>query len=222
MNRLAKKINEARIGAGLTEKELALKCGLSVSYILQVESGKKIINESVADKILMVLGAKEKFIDEEKPVEKPKINEAPKTQEKITIEPTQVWADALAGVIKKYPVYDLLSNKIVDYKELPIINKKIGGHHPDKIMYLKSSNSEMAAFRIEKGDVLTVYITKEIENGGIYLYEMDGRKMIRQMRREDNNKVLLLKSVNDRSAVAVDLKKVEVLGRIVGNEFAMS
>mgnify|MGYP000890506813 FL=1 len=34
MNRLAKKINEARIAAGLTEKELAMKCGLSVSYII--------------------------------------------------------------------------------------------------------------------------------------------------------------------------------------------
>lgn len=182
MNRLAKKINEARIAAGLTEKELAMKCGLSVSYILQVETGKKIINESVAEKILKALGAQERFIDEEKPAEKSsKNNESSKLPKGIIIEPTASWADALAGLIKKYPVYDLLSGKIVSFKELPIIHKKIYGYHPDKIMFVKSSNSEMAVFRIEKDDILTVYITKEIQNGGIYLCEMDDRKMIRQM-----------------------------------------
>ncbi|MDD2498930.1 MAG: helix-turn-helix domain-containing protein [Desulfitobacteriaceae bacterium] len=221
MNRLAKKINEARIAAGLTEKELAMKCGLSVSYILQVETGKKIINESVAEKILKVLGAKEKFIDEEKPAEKLATNnKASKFPKSIIIEPTNSWADALAGLIKKYPVYDLLSGKTVSFKELPIIHKKIYGYHPDKIMFVKSSNSEMAAFRIEKDDILTVYITKEIQNSGIYLCEMDDRKMIRQIRREDN-KLILQQYANDSSALIVDIKNIKVIGRIVRNEFSI-
>ncbi len=41
MNRLAEKIKKARLNAKLTEKELAKKCGLSVNYIIQIESGKK-------------------------------------------------------------------------------------------------------------------------------------------------------------------------------------
>ncbi|MEL7565666.1 MAG: helix-turn-helix transcriptional regulator [Dehalobacterium sp.] len=223
MNRLAAKITQARIAAGLTEKELAAKSGLTVSYILQVESGKKIINESVAEKILKVLGSKEEFIDEERPAEKPaKTAEAPKPQEKIIVEPTETWADALAGVIKKYPVYDVLSGKVVDYKELPIINKKIVGYHPDRLMFVKASNNEMAAFRIEKGDVLTVYITKEIENSKLYLYETDGKKMIRQLTKAENNRVKLSKCINDSSAVTVDIQKVKALGRIIRNEFIVS
>ena len=81
MNRLAVKIKEARIKAGLTEKQLAKKCGLSVSYIIQIESGKKIVNESVADKILKSLGTTEEFVKEERVVEKPK--KARKAKEKL-------------------------------------------------------------------------------------------------------------------------------------------
>jgi len=224
MNRLAVKIKEARVAAGLSEKDLAKKCGLSVGYILQVESGKKIVNESVAEKILKALGAKETFVEEERPEEKPaekpaKIAEAPRPQETLIVEPSQSWADALSGVIKKYPVVDLQSNKTVEYKELPIIGKKVEGHHPDKIMFAKASNNDMEAFRIEKGDVLTIFATKEIQNNGIYIVEMDGKKMIRQLRKEQNNIVQLAKCPNDSSAVAIDIKKVKVLGRVIKNEF---
>lgn len=220
MNRLAVKIKESRIKAGLTEKELAKKCGLSVGYIIQVESGKKIVNESVADKILKSLGTKEEFVKEERVIEKPKKTKpAHKPQGTIFAQPNQTWADALAGVIKKYPIYELNTNKIVDYKELPIISKKIEGHHPDKIMFVKSPNNDMETFRIKKDDVLTVFITKDIQNYGIYLFEMGGKKMIRQLKKEVNKKVKLLKCANDNSAMTVDMSKVKVLGKIIKNEF---
>lgn len=222
MNRLAVKIKEARIKAGLTEKQLAKKCGLSVSYIIQIESGKKIVNESVADKILKSLGTKEEFVKEERVIEKPKkAKPAPKPQGTIPVTPNQTWADALAGVIKKYPIYELSTNKIVDYKELPIISKKIEGHHPDKVMFVKSSNNDMEAFRIKKDDVLTVSITKDIQNHRIYLLEMSGKKMIRQLAKEVNKKVKLSKCANDNSAVTVDMNKIKVLGKIIKNEFSI-
>ncbi|WP_432666698.1 helix-turn-helix transcriptional regulator [Wukongibacter baidiensis] len=222
MNRLAVKIKEARIKAGLTEKALAKKCGLSVGYIIQVESGKKIVNESVAEKILKSLGTKEEFVKEEKVIEKPKkAKPAPRPQGTIPVEPNQIWADALAGVIKKYPIYELNSKKITDYKELPIINKKIEGHHPDKIMFVKSPNDDMEAFRIKKDDVLTISITKDIQNYCIYLFEMSGKKMIRQLKKDVNKKVVLSKCANDNSAMTVDMNKVKVLGKIIKNEFSI-
>ncbi|WP_432403468.1 helix-turn-helix domain-containing protein [Wukongibacter sp. M2B1] len=220
MNRLAVKIKEARLKAGLSEKELAKKCGLSVGYIIQVESGKKIVNESVADKILKALGTKEEFVVEEKVIEKPKkVKTAPKPQGTIPVEPNQIWADALAGVIKKYPIYELHTKKISNYKELPIINKKIEGHHPDKIMFVKSPNDDMEAFRIRKDDVLTVSMTKDIQNHCIYLFEMNGKKMIRQLRKEVNRTVALSKCANDNSAIVVDINKIKILGKIIKNEF---
>ncbi|PAB60130.1 helix-turn-helix domain-containing protein [Anaeromicrobium sediminis] len=221
MNRLAAKIKESRISAGLTEKQLAKKCGLSINYIIQVESGKKIVNESVADKILNALGTKEEFVTEERVVEKPKKTKAIMPQGTIPVEPNQTWADALAGVIKKYPIYDLYNNKIVGYKDLPIISKKIEGHHPDKIMFVKCSNNDMKAFRIKKGDVLTALVTKDIQNHCIYLFEMDGSKMVRQLTKESNKKVTLLKCTNDSSATTVAMSKVKILGKIIKNEFSI-
>lgn len=220
MNRLAVKIKEARIKAGLTEKQLAKKCGLSVNYIIQVESGRKIVNESVADKILKSLGTKEDFVIEEKVIEKPKrVKSTLKPQGTIPVEPNQTWADALAGVIKKYPIYELSTNKIVNYKELPIISKKIEGHHPDKIMFVKSPNDDMEAFRIQKDDVLTVSITKDIQNYGIYLVEINGKKVIRQLKKEVNKKVTLSKCANDDSTMTFDVNRIKVLGKIIKNEF---
>ncbi len=220
MNRLAEKIKEARLLAGLTEKQLAKKCGLSISYIIQVESGKKIVNESIADKILKSLGTKEEFIKEERVIEPtPKNKAALKPQETITVEPNQTWTDALAGVIKKYPIYDLNTNKIIDYKELPIIGKKIEGHHPDKIMFIKSPNNDMEAIRIKKDDVLTISITNDIQNDCIYLFEMSGKKIVRQLRKEVNKKVKISKHTNDESSITVDMIKVKVLGKVIKSEF---
>ena len=222
MNRLAMKIKEARIAAGLTEKQLAKKCGLSVGYILQIESGKKIVNESIADKILKALGTKEEFIKEEKSVPEPKRKkEVSRPQQTVIAQPNATWADALAGVIKKYPIQDIQSGKAEGYKELPIISKKIEGHHPDKIMFVKSPNDDMEAFRIQKGDVLTVFITKDIKNDGIYLFEVSGKKMIRQLRKDANKQIRLSKRSNDPSAKTVDINRVKVIGRVIKNEFSI-
>ena len=222
MNRLAMKIKESRIAAGLTEKQLAKKCGLSVGYILQVESGKKIVNESIAEKILKALGTKEEFVTEEKPAPEPKQKkEAPRVQETVIAQPNETWADALAGVIKKYPIQDIQSGKAEGYKELPIISKKIEGHHPDKIIFVKSPNDDMESFRIQKGDVLMVFVTKDIQNDGIYLFEVSGKKMIRQLRKDANKQIRLSKRSNDPSAVTVDMDRVKVIGRVIKNEFSI-
>lgn len=220
MNRLAIKIKEARTKTGLTEKQLAKKCGLSASYIIQVESGKKIVNQSIAEKILKSLGTKEEFIKEERVVEKPKKTKVVNSiQRTISVEPTDSWADALAGVIKKYPIYDLHNNKITGYKDLPIISKKIEGYHPEKLMFVKSSNNDMESFRISKDDVLTVLITKDIQNQCIYIVEIGGKKMVRQLKKEANKKVKLSKCPNDNLAMSVDMNKMKILGKVIKNEF---
>ena len=220
MNRLAVTIKEARIKAGLTEKDLAQKCGLSISYILQVESGKKIINESIADKILKTLGTKEEFINEDRVTEKPKnIKQTPKIHEKFIVEPNQSWSSALAGVIEKYPIYEQSTKKIVGYKELPIINKKVEGHKPDKLMFIKCSCDDMDYFRIKKNDVVTLFSTKDIQNFGLYLVEIKGKRLIRQVVKEGNKKISLSKRSNDTTPIKGSLDNIKVIGKVIKNEF---
>ncbi|HBG75412.1 MAG TPA: DNA-binding protein, partial [Clostridiales bacterium] len=47
MNRLGQKVKEARIKKGWTPKALAKKAGISESYLLEAEDGKKIMNENL-------------------------------------------------------------------------------------------------------------------------------------------------------------------------------
>jgi len=222
MNRLAEKIKTARLKAKLTEKELAKKSGLSVGYIIQIESGKKIIKEEFADKILKALGEKSERLEDEVP--KPKVEKTKTTTNNThknsfaNVKPNDQWADALAGVIKKYPVYDCLSNKVVDYKELPVLGKKIEGYHPDKIMFVKASNDNMKRFRIMKNDVVTVALTHEVQNGHLYLVERDKKRIIRYIRKE-NSQIALMRSKDDQEAEKLSSKDIKVIGKCVAVSF---
>lgn len=223
MNRLAEKIKTARLKAKLTEKELAKKCGLSVGYIIQIESGKKIIKEEFADKILKSLGEKSERLEDEgakpKVVEKKPVAKQ-QTQSYVNVKPNDQWADALAGVIKKYPVYDCLSGKVVENKELPVLGKKIEGHHPDKIMFVRASNDNVKRFRICKGDVVTVAMTHEIQNGQLYVIERDKKKMIRMLRKE-GGRLTLMKAPHDETPEVVEIKSVKVIGKCVAVSFRL-
>lgn len=230
MNRVAKKIKEARAKAKMTEKELAKKCGLSVSYIIQIESGKKVVNEKVAEKILKVLGEKLEFLnqedsDTEKSADtgsnKKKVESKPKEQF-YNIKPTEQWSDALANIIKKFPIYEVSSNKVVGHKELPILNKKIEGYNWEKILFVKSQDNVMEAFRIKKNDVIVVQLTKEIQNGSIYLIEMNNRKMIRQLQKKPSKKVMISTEPNENNPVIRDLNKIKVIGKCVKVEFNLN
>ncbi len=225
MNRIAEKIQQARRKAGLSEKQLAKKCGLAASYIMQVETGKKIINEATADKILGVLGEEIVFINvtgkkEEEEPQRPARVSRPVKPAGFTVEPNEQWANALAGVIEKFPIHECRNNKVVGYKELPILGKKVEGYHPEKILFVKASNQEAEALRIKKGDIVMVLKTKEIQNNNIYLIEIDKQRVIRKIRKE-NNQARLFKNQIDTSSELVAMAEIKVIGRCIKVEFSL-
>ncbi|ABR47760.1 helix-turn-helix domain protein [Alkaliphilus metalliredigens QYMF] len=226
MNRMAVKIKEARLKAKMSEKVLAKKCGLAESYIVQVESGKKVINENAAEKILEKLGAKVAFVTEqEEPVQKSQNSKETRVNKQeetfFNVQPTEQWSDALANIIKKFPVYQLDTNKITQYKELPILNKKVEGYTWDKILFVQSSNNEMQALRIKKDDIVMISLTNEIQNNNIYLFEIDNRKMLRQLRKEANNKVTLSTGNKGEIPIQTDVKQIKIIGKCVKVEFVL-
>lgn len=224
MNRIALKIREARIKAGLNEKQLAKKCGLSVGYIIQIESGKKIVKEELADKILTSLGEKVAELDDgdnnittpKEETAKPKIEIVEHTN---VVTPNSQWAHALSGVIKKYPVYDCQGTKIVEYKELPIVGKKIEGHHPDKIMFLLAPSDELISKRIKRRDILTLSITKEIENNAPYIYEIEKTRYIGLLKKEGNKQIGILNPDTGEVSKKIDQKSVKIIGKCIRVEF---
>jgi transcriptional regulator with XRE-family HTH domain len=222
MNRIALKIKEARKKSGLTEKQLAKKCGFSVGYIIQIESGKKIINEKAADKILNALGEKAEMLEDtsarQEAVEDKKVTKPVDQKVNYSLQPNAQWASALAGVLHKYPIVDCYTNKVVAHKELPIINNKVEGHKPDRLMFVRASNNEMEALRIEMGDVVMVLVAHEVQNNSLYLLEVGGKRIIRRLRKE-NNKLRLSKGLEGESPHLIDLKTATIIGKCIKVEF---
>lgn len=225
MNRIALAIKEARLKAKLTEKALAKKCGLTESYIIQVESGKKVINEQAAEKILKVLGQTSDVLLQEPPKEAPAAPPVVKTKverESIApVEPTESWEGALGNLIKKFPITSLSGNKVMGAKELPIIGKKIEGYPWDRISFVMVDNSEAAALRIHQGDVVMVVEVKEIQNQCIYLFQWNNKRMIRQLRKEQNNRIALYTGVKGETPVLVEENQVKIIGKCVKVEFSL-
>ncbi len=228
MNRMAIKIKEARLKAKMSEKELAQACGQTINYILQIESGKKVINEKIAEDILKILGEKVDFFQDVpetqsepavvKPVLKPDLKQAQTKTADLGITPNDAWTGALSGVIKNFPVIEEGRGNVVDSKELSIIGKKIEGVHHEKIGFVKVTDSDMPKLRIAKGDVLTIHLMGDIQSQGIYYFEFGQKKMIRQLIKSQNNKVLFSRGPSEPET-EVDIKNIKVIGKVIKVEF---
>lgn len=218
MNRLAVKIKEARIKAKMSEKDLAKACGQNINYILQIESGKKVINEQIAEQILKILGEKIEFFQdkEEAPkdiIKKPEPKKVIIKEEMKAITPTDQWADALSGVIKTYAVTDE-NGKAIDSKELSIISKKVDGVQYDKVSFVKLTNSQLPQHRLFINDVITLQSTNEYSSNGIYYIEYGQKKFVRYVEKINNTQVIISTGKNENE-IEVGLKAIKIIGKAI-------
>jgi len=218
MNKTAEKIQLARLKKNLTTKALAKKCGLTASYIEQIESGKKIISETIAEKIFKVLEMKTESLTQEamarqeeyvkkRPVEKPvqKIR-----HHEVDLAPS--WSGALDNILRKYPVYNAHTKKEVAQRTIPTMDKKVEGYHCDKISFIEVFDNTMSKFNILEDDVLMIFLTSDVTNDKIYYFEFENRAYIRKLRKEQNKKISMY---SDNQTETVDIDKVKLIGKIV-------
>lgn len=231
MNPIAKKIQEARLKAKMTEKELAKKCGLSAPYIIQIESGRKIINETAAAAILKVFGETMEssyaaYIEE---TDKTPVQAAPRpavqpkaapVQEVVQVEPNAQWAGALTSIIKEFQITDLRSGKMVGKKELPVLNKKIESIPWEKLQFCQVSDDEAAGLRLCKGDILWIQEMKELQGEGIYLLERQNRKQLYRIQKQ-HGQLALSQKLTEQKPEVVAVKDVRILGKCLRAEFAL-
>ncbi len=235
MNPIAQRIREARLKAGLSEKQLAKKCGLSASYIEQIEAGRKIINEAAAANILKVFGetvesAFGSYLDEtpapaapaaqSRPAAQPAAKPAPRVSEPVQVEANDQWAGALSGIIKRFPVTELHSGKAVAEKELPVLNKRIEDIPWEKLLFIAVNDDEAQAHRIRKGDILWVRATDQVQQEGLYIIERQSRRQVALLKKE-YGQLQLLKSPGDKRPETLDAKGLKIVGKCVRAEFAL-
>jgi transcriptional regulator with XRE-family HTH domain len=209
MSRVGKQIQTARERAGFSSKDLAKKLGVAENFISDVENGRKIINEDLIKRIEKILGASlsdEALEEITEPLENIKEVDSTKTVNKQ-------WEEAFSHIIKKIPVCDESFKEIFEYKYIPVMDKKIDGYNAEKITYVKVPDDSMRGFRIQRDDKVMIFLNPEIVNNGILLIEADGKRCLRQIKRLDSNKVLVISQSNELKTETRDVKSFVVIGR---------
>lgn len=216
MSRVGERIREERNKVGMSAKELAKKLGLAESFIGDVEQGRKIVNETIIRKIekLFNTSLNESGYDEtvSEPVEN--IKEAP-----VIKSVNKQWEDAFSNLIRKVPICDMSMKEIHDYKYLPVIDKKIEGYSADKVLFVKVEDDSMRGFRIQKNDTVMIWQSSEFSGNSLLFVREDNKNVIRQVKRLDANKVLVISHSNELKTETRDIKSLTILGRCIRAEF---
>jgi len=221
MSRVGDKIKNLRISTGMSQKQLAKKLGVAENFVNEVETGRKIVNQDLIDRISKVLGKDINDISmsfedqayEEEKVRKTAAAAAPARKDKPE-QVSDIWNEAFASVIKSVPIYNYSLSKVLGTKQLPILNNKIEGHNQDKVFYLEIEGDDMLGFRIAKGDLAFAVSTNEFFNNSISLIQYGERRVLRQLQRLDNSKALIISNKGSVVTETVNIKEVKVLAKL--------
>lgn len=222
MSRIGNKIKTIRIEKGLTPKQLAKAVGVSEKFIEEVEFGKRVLSDDIVKKVSKALGQEISDImlveAEEKDVS---VKEVRQPAVEVKREVQEVWSDAFDSILKTISVYDLTLEKVLGTRQLPVVSGKIDGINKDKVFFLEIQDDDMIGFRILKGDMAFAYSMHEVENNTICIVEYDGRRAIRQIKKLDQDKILLVNDSGRLATETLSIKQLKVLARIIKLEIKL-
>ena len=215
MSRVGDNIKNTRINIGMSQKQLAKKLGVAESFINEVETGRKIINQELIDRMSKVLGKdindiSMSFEDQVYNEEKKQVIVKKDKPEKVN----DLWNEAFASVIKSIPIYNYALTKVIGTKQLPLLNNKIEGHNQDKVFYIEIEDDDMIGFRIAKGDLAFVQSTNEFFNNSISLIQYGDQRVIRQLKKLDNNKALIISNKGIVKTETAEIRDIKVIGKL--------
>lgn len=232
MSRLGETIRAARVKAGMTPKALGKKCGVAESFITAVETGSRIVSDEQAQRILKALGVANPVSTELEvaaepevelrprprpyviPVRKPEEPAFTQEEQQTTQASADAWLDALGGVVKRVPIMDS-EGVVIDHRLMPVIGGKIEGGHPDKVIFYRCGDNSMRGFRVFAGDLLLTVPAASPIDDAIMLIQLDGRRVVRKIKKQDGAKLLLQSYESEFEGKIVPLKEVLVLGHCV-------
>lgn len=189
MSRLGNEIMQARTRAGLSQKQLAKKLGVSEGFIADVEVGRRVLNNILLTRIKGVLGSIGAEMEEAvslptvaSPVRKvvaPAKGEKPQTDEAVK----DIWQDALGGVVKEVPVVDVSLNSLKETRKLLVMDNRVEGIAKDKVFYLRIPDNDMIGFRMVRDDLALCGMTRDYEEDGYYLILLNDKRVVRQLKK---------------------------------------
>lgn len=219
MSRIGDRIKTARISKNVSLKELGRKCGVSQSYISDVESGKRIINDALIKRISSILdiNLNEAMLEDEEPSFDAEVSDQNTEPEGANIE----WQSALSSIIKDVPVYDINMDKVLEYKHLPIVGNKIEGHNPDRLVYIKVPDNSMRGFRLRKDDLVMIALNHEFLGERLYFMEEDKAREIRHIKKLDGNNILISSQDASLKTRTCDIHGISIIGYLIKAEIML-
>ena len=239
MSRLGDLLKLERTRRGMTPKQVAKMCGVAEKYLIDVESGARIIADDQARRILKRIGLEhqneaEFTLDDIAAVtdlaasrqndkapdnkhggddEKPAIENKPVLSLKAEGD-GGIFLSALAEVLHQVPIYDA-GWKIVGTRLLPIVGGRIEGGSPDKTIYFRSPDSSCRGFRIMPGDDCLVVPAQSPVDGAIMLVEYNSHRALRKIKIVDEKRALLQTYDQEYEAESFAVSAVNFVGRVV-------
>ena len=226
MSRAGERLQSIRTQLGLSQKQFAKKLVVAESFINEVEQGRKILNEAFMNKLTKLTGKdinditmsiEEEASREEVDIksETVKINKInPSKANKELPKVNDVWSEALNSVLKTVSIYKYDLKQTAGSKQLPVVSNKVEGYALDKVLYLLIEEDDMIGFRIAKGDIAFAHLTHEVENNAICLLDINGERVIRQIKKIDNSKALLISNKGSLRTETTYIKDINVIARL--------
>ena len=237
MSRLGDLIKTERLRQGLTHKQVAKKCGVAESYLVDVEAGTRIIADDQARRILKTIGLKQQTeadftlddiaatvdLQTVQPALQKAAQESKAKKDAAPVASSDdgvggsIWLDALTSVLKRVPVYNAVMKEI-DHKLLPVLNGQIENASPDKVYYYLVPDDALRGFRVCQGDLVLVVPAASPIDGAVMLVEVKGRRLLRKVKKLENFHILLQSYDREYGAETYALNEVICLGRCVRAE----
>lgn len=226
MSRLGDRIRGARLQAKMTEKALGKKCGMAESVIKDIESGRRIVSDDQAQRILKILGVDDAVSTELEVAREPEIQirprprayvmpaDVPKEQQKAADESTDAWLDALGGVVKRVPVMGA-DGIVIDHVLTPVIGGKIEGGAPDKVLYFRVADNSLRGFRVFAGDLLLTIPENRAQDNALMLIEYKKERKVCKLLKMDGLRIQMQSYDAEFRGEVVPQNEVRVLGRCV-------
>jgi transcriptional regulator with XRE-family HTH domain len=239
LSRIGDKIKAARLSHDIPLKKLAKSCGVSESYLTDVESGKKVINDELIKKLSKLLETDlndsmyveavemENSVDERTGAARrdnalPRKNFAPAARPSYESSPTPEWQSAFSSIIKDVPIFNIDMNGAAAYKHLPILDRKVEGYNPEKLFFVIVPDSSISGYGVKKGDMVMVVSCSEMVKSGMYLVEYNGSRAIRHLKKLDGKNVLVLYNNNGLKTDTLEIHDIKILGHCVRAELDLT
>ncbi|MDF2596843.1 MAG: hypothetical protein K0R69_3184, partial [Clostridia bacterium] len=236
MSIIGTNIKKIRVKQNLTAKQLAKKCGISETALLEIEDGKKVPTTQLTNLITKGLGVNIDAIEpsyfsdyfEEKPEPKETVQASTSRvtnakQDTIKSSGSNTISDALSKAVKKIPVIAKITagksipydGDIIDNKFEPVFQGKNNNVSGEDFIYYMVQDNSMQGARIMKSDLALVFLTDSIRDKDIALFTYKNNTYIRRYKAITDNMVALYPENPDYETFAVDKKDIKIAGKVL-------